>query len=58
MAFLRRLALDARYLREMTRALSLVRKLQPAAPTSIADFLEKHAAATPDVPPSSRTTAS
>jgi fatty-acyl-CoA synthase len=50
MAFLRRLALDARYLREMTRALSLVRKLQPAAPTSIADFLEKHAAATPGRP--------
>jgi fatty-acyl-CoA synthase len=50
MSFLRRLTLDARYVRELTRALPLARKLQATAPTSIADFLEAHAAAAPGRP--------
>jgi fatty-acyl-CoA synthase len=50
MAILRKLLLDVRYVRDLSRAYALVRKVKPDSPTTIADLIEARVAEGPDRP--------
>jgi len=47
MSLVRRLQLDARFLRNATRTYAMLRKVRPDSETSIADFIEERVAAAP-----------